>query len=436
MNGHKRFFALIFVVSSLFLSFQVTAFAAEALDTNADYALSIHYQCGSTAITDAKIEIYRVAERMNYSEFWMISEFSSYPVQLNNQDQKGWDEAALALSGYVIRDKLAPTKSGTTGSGGNLNFTELKPGLYLVIPYDCTKDGKVYKSSPFMVALPGLNSSDNTWEQITNVEPKCSEVKLEEPGISRQVVKTWDDKGFESARPGVVEVQLLKDGEIYDTVTLSKKNNWRYKWDNLDSKCSWTIVEKEGNGYTVNVRLHNSTYTLTNTYAVPEVSENLPVTKRLTGDKPNKKTLFSFVLKAKNEGNPMPEGSANGVKEISLTGAGTVSFGKISFNKSGTYEYTVYEKDSGALNYIYDSSVYTVKYIVTEKNGRLQVKQSLTKSDGSEVTAIMFTNKYKTLGGKLPQTGLLWWPVSVFAFAGVALILIGFIRKAKSENEK
>ncbi len=37
-------------------------------------------------------------------------------------------------------------------------------------------------------------------------------------------------------------------------------------------------------------------------------------------------------------------------------------------------------------------------------------------------------------GGKLPQTGMLWWPVPLLAVAGVALFLAGWIRHGRGEN--
>ena len=37
-------------------------------------------------------------------------------------------------------------------------------------------------------------------------------------------------------------------------------------------------------------------------------------------------------------------------------------------------------------------------------------------------------------GGKLPQTGMLWWPVPLLAVAGVALFLAGWIRHGRGET--
>ena len=64
-----------------------------------------------------------------------------------------------------------------------------------------------------------------------------------------------------------VTVQLLRDGAVYDTVTLSAGNGWSHTWSGLDDSCTWTVVEKECEGYTVRVEREGITFVMTNTYA-------------------------------------------------------------------------------------------------------------------------------------------------------------------------
>ena len=61
-------------------------------------------------------------------------------------------------------------------------------------------------------------------------------------------------------------MQLLKDGEVFDTVTLSAANDWRYTWDELDESFKWTVAEKELEDYTVLVTREGTTFVVTNTY--------------------------------------------------------------------------------------------------------------------------------------------------------------------------
>ena len=38
---------------------------------------------------------------------------------------------------------------------------------------------------------------------------------------------------MQELRPSEVVIELLKDGKLYDTVTLNEKNNWRHTWRGL-----------------------------------------------------------------------------------------------------------------------------------------------------------------------------------------------------------
>lgn len=75
-----------------------------------------------------------------------------------------------------------------------------------------------------------------------------------------------------------------------------------------------------------------------------------PVQKIIKG-KPANANTFTFVMKANDASYPMPEGSANGEKEVFITGEGEVEFGEIVFDTAGVYEYTVVEKNTGEAGY-------------------------------------------------------------------------------------
>ena len=61
-----------------------------------------------------------------------------------------------------------------------------------------------------------------------------------------------------------IEVQLLCDGAIYDTVTLNAANHWRHVWRDLPADRRFTVTEKKVEGYTVEVTLEGITYVVTN----------------------------------------------------------------------------------------------------------------------------------------------------------------------------
>lgn len=114
-----------------------------------------------------------------------------------------------------------------------------------------------YTTEPFLVQLPVTDMASNTWQYDLTV--------------TRKVLKVWDDSGHASGRPESITVQLLKNGKVYDTVTLNKANNWRYTWDNLPkydtdgSLIEWRIVETAVGGYTVSITQNGITTVITNT---------------------------------------------------------------------------------------------------------------------------------------------------------------------------
>jgi len=144
-----------------------------------------------------------------------------------------------------------------------------------------------------------------------------------------------------------------------------------------------------------------------NTYGVLPSDPNLmfdpPVKKTVAGN-PAKASAFTFRLTAGNPSNPMPAGSVNGVKTIQITGAGEGKFGTWSYNKAGTYYYTVMEAGTGEVGYTFDSAVYTITDMVTEKDGRLALSRVVTNDLNKPVTALDFINKYSA-GKDGPKTG-------------------------------
>ena len=98
-----------------------------------------------------------------------------------------------------------------------------------------------------------------------------------------KVIKVWKDDGREADRPGMIEVQLLGDGEVHETVRLDADNSWRYTWTGLDGTKEWLVVEKKApEGYTVSVKREGTTVFITNTKESPEEPpETLPQTGQL-----------------------------------------------------------------------------------------------------------------------------------------------------------
>lgn len=256
-----------FLLSMLFVLILLpdTASARVPIDLNQKNSLTIHFPCDNIPI-----QIYRVADVTEAGEYIRTEAFSDYNILLEQPDQTGWRNLAATISGYAERDGIKTLESGVTDEDGTIVFENLKAGLYLVSEGKGIKDGYEYTSEAFLVALPELGERDQ-WIADVNSTPKYTKDPLQPEGttIQKKVLKIWDDAESKK-RPQKIEVQLLKDGKITETVSLAKENNWKYQWDHLDASSTWKVVEKEvPSGYTVTINQDDSTFTITNKLNVP-----------------------------------------------------------------------------------------------------------------------------------------------------------------------
>ena len=129
-----------------------------------------------------------------------------------------------------------------------------------------------------------------------------------------------------------------------------------------------------------------------NTYRVDPTDVTPSVEKKITGENPAKDSTFRFTLTGTDNA-PMPEGSKDGKKSTSVTGEGKADFGKITFDKAGTYTYKVAEENGNESSYNYDSNEYTLIYKVKDVKGELKAEQSITAGDKS-ADEMVFTNEY------------------------------------------
>jgi hypothetical protein len=238
-------------------------------------------------VADADFEIYKVTEENGSGELVRTEAFEGYKVDLTQK------EAAATLGSYVRRDKVEPMKTGSTDEDGNLTFSALTKGSYLILGQAVTVKGVTYTPSPVLISIPQTVDSGVKWYV-------SSELKYEETSVSQggspssplltsvSAKKVWKDDD-EATRPESVSVQLLCDGAVYETVTLSAGNNWSHQWSSLDGSKSWSVVEETvPSGYVVSVGNSGNAYTITNTADTSLGDEDTDIVE--TGKTPNDKT--------------------------------------------------------------------------------------------------------------------------------------------------
>lgn len=98
---------------------------------------------------------------------------------------------------------------------------------------------------------------------------------------------------------------------------------------------------------------------------------------------------FTFKLTS-HDGAPMPEGSKDGVKTVTNTGTG-FAFGRMDYDKPGTYVYTVTEQAGRDPTIGYSTQAYDVTVTVTDQGGMLSATADRQAND------IRFDNTYTPL---------------------------------------
>lgn len=209
--------------------------------------------------------------------------------------------------------------------------------------------------------------------------------------------KTWDLAGYpESVKPDSILVRLMDGDRVVEEITVTPDENgeWHYtftapKYDAQGNEITYTVEE---------VPLYNfipsyDGYNIHNTY-LPPVSIDPPILQKLVkGDPGALGTKFEFLLRG-SEGAPMPEGSDGNTKILTMDGSGEMEIGKITFDRPGTFIYTVTELNGGVQGWEYDTAVYTLTVTVTVESGRLVPHTVLTKN-GETASALVFINTYE-----------------------------------------
>ncbi len=200
-------------------------------------------------------------------------------------------------------------------------------------------------------------------------------------------------------------LEFTKEGTYKFTIAEDNLGKTGYTYDDSRYEVTVTVtLNPDTNQYEVKKTIEKITADGTKSEADEIVFENKyvplpvvsdpPVEKVVKGDTPDTPGNFTFILKAEEAENPMPEGSDGDTKEMSVKGAGSVEFGDITFTKTGTYVYKISEKDNKEANYTYDKTEYTVTYVVTDNDGQLEVVRTI-EADGKESEKAVFTNEYK-----------------------------------------
>lgn len=263
----KRKIVFALVMCMLLAVLPLRAFAITPVDVDRQCTLSLYYSKSRSGFTQVTVKGYRIADVAPDGTYTLTGSFADYPVNIYGiTDQTEWKEIANTLSAYAAADELPPDLEMQTDDSGAAAFEGLKTGMYLICAVDVAHEQTMYQFENFIVCLP-QPEEDGTFSYEVSAAPKYDSYSMKPDDVEFQVVKLWKDAGKESSRPASVTVQILKNGEEYTTQTLSKENDWTYRWEAPDDGSRWQVVERDvPKGYQVAVGGDGRSFTLTNTY--------------------------------------------------------------------------------------------------------------------------------------------------------------------------
>ena len=226
---------------------------------------------------------------------------------------------------------------------------------------------------------------------------KEGEFEFELTGTDDQVRQTKTN-----AQDGSVTfdtIEYTKVGTYHYTITEKDTKLGGVKYDTKVIKATVTVTD-DGQGHLVTkVAYEKDDQTFKNTYSAAKTNAQLSVKKALTG-RALKDGEFEFELKGQDDKVTQSKKNAQD---------GSVTFDTIEYTKTGTYHYTITEKDTKLQGITYDKKVIKVTVEVTDDgNGQLHAKVSYDKNIKT------FENRYTPPKKGLPKTGTVIHMLAIF----------------------
>lgn len=236
---------------------------------------------GTISQDSTKVEF---VNRYEYADKGEVVVFSA--VKQNSKDGKALAGAEFTV--YSDKDLKNRVATATTDANGKLAFGFKSEGSFYLKE---TKAPSGYVLSDKVVELT-VSTKSYAVEKVENEDKTTTmtivpvlELKVKgaellsgstsmfvlkndpETYIDITVNKVWVNDKETGKRPETITVTLYKDGEKYDSKTLSAKTNWSCTWKDLPSQYKWTVDESSvPAGYTKKISLKDTTFTITNTY--------------------------------------------------------------------------------------------------------------------------------------------------------------------------
>ncbi len=266
------------------------AYAINPIDVYKPCSLTVEYGYSGELFEGLEISTYRIADVYEDGSYNLTREFLNYYVNIYGiTSQAEWKKVASTLASYIAADSIEPTYKTATDENGLAKFENIEAGMYLTLETKVVSGQTIITFENFLTAVP---SPKDEGEHLYDVlaRPKYSAYTPTKKELDYKIVKQWKDEGNSAKRPASVEIDLIKDGDIYSSIVLNANNNWSYSWKCEDDGSKWQAVERNiSDDYIASIEYDNTTIIVTNTcFNAPE---NPPQTGDISTTEPYVITL-------------------------------------------------------------------------------------------------------------------------------------------------
>ena len=247
---------LTICLSVLLLATCAITVSAEEFDLGKTGSISVTLteQYEKTPIAGAELSVYHIAtvgintdKKLNYI---YTEAFAKTGIAIDDPD------LAAKLDAYLSENEAAAIKL-CTDAKGTASCKDLPLGLYFVRQTNAVEG--FAPCTPFLVTVPVENESGYIY--AVNASPKTEVAKL----TSITIQKVWNTDASTKAADHIT-VQLLRDGKVVETATLSEANNWRISYTDMPESDAYSIQEVNvPAGFTATYKQNGYVFTVTNT---------------------------------------------------------------------------------------------------------------------------------------------------------------------------
>lgn len=249
---------IIFILI-IFVMFIGNIKADNIVDLNKKGSISINLK-GENNIVGAEIQIIQIG-KVNIINNNLVFE---YIDELNDCNYKLSDENIKNIEVCIQNKKLNVTTK-ITDNNGKVLFDNLNLGVYYIKQINKIKNFS--QMDPILIMLP--KEINNSFEYNIDASPKVEILDLTDIKIK----KIWNTDKKDKILNHVT-IELYKDKEKIETVTLNEENNWEIVIEGLPKSDSYSVKEINlPKGYTVTYNLNEYTFTVTNTPSLVDTGQ-------------------------------------------------------------------------------------------------------------------------------------------------------------------